>query len=390
MRNWLASLLLVGAITGEVRAQIPDLPKIGRNWTDVSYPKLFWTSKDGFTAGLYYAQIRPMGFLNFFEPQPYGGSLEIDGQVSTSGSKLLVLEARLPRLVEGWRFAATAKVSREARAYYFGLGNQTAYDGTLENDQQPLYYRWNHKSAFLRAEAQRQIVGGLRALVGVHLERSRTDTVAGLSLLAQNFAADPSLEVERAVAQLGVRIGLVFDTRNDEVAPARGVLLEGIHSRFGGESRFHRTTLSGAAYVTPFGRVTFAGRVVAQIAGGDPPLQALDVVEVSENVYAGVGGERSHRAFLERRFLGADKLLFNADIRWEAITTPTLYRVTLLTFLDAGRVFDQDGLRLTAEGLHVGAGGGIMLHFFRAAVMGATVGFGEDGGTLTIHTQWSY
>jgi hypothetical protein len=38
----------------------------------------------------------------------------------------------------------------------------------------------------------------------------------------------------------------------------------------------------------------------------------------------------------------------------------------------------------------VGAGVGIMLHFFRAAVMGATVGFGEDGGTLTIHTQWSY
>ncbi len=384
-------LLLAGILAaGQLQAQIPDLPKIGKNWTDVSYPKVFWTSQDGFTAGLYYAQIRPMGFLNFFEPQPYRASLEIDAQISTSGSKLLVLEARLPALADGWRFAGTAKLSRDARAYYFGVGNATTYDADLENDAQPLYYRWNRKSSLFRGEAHRRIVGGLRVLAGVHLERSRIDTVAGVSLLAQQAAADPTLAVNRGVTEVGGRIGLVFDTRNDEVAATNGVLLEAIHARMGGSQSYHRTTFSGAGYVTPVGRVTLAGRVVAQLAGGNPPLTALDLIEVSENVFEGLGGSRSHRAFPERRFLGAETLLFNADVRWEVVSTPTLFRATLLTFVDAGRVFDAERFRFTTSGMHVGGGVGLMLHFFRAAVMGMSMGWGSDGATFTAHTQWSY
>ena len=112
MRHLRLAVILSVAAFGSLTGQIPDLPTLGRNWTDLGYPKVFYTPRDGLTAGLYYAQIRPPGYRDWFDPQPYRASLAIDGQISTSGSHKLGFYARMPNIIPDWRFTLVAETRR--------------------------------------------------------------------------------------------------------------------------------------------------------------------------------------------------------------------------------------------------------------------------------------
>ena len=392
MRRALAVISLLAFLPRGGEGQIPDLPTLGRNWTDFSYPKVFYTLRNKFAFGLYYAQIRPLDFKDFYAPQPYRASIAINIDVATSGSFFVGLDAHLPALVDGWRFTGELSASRRARDWYFGIGNDKEFDKAKINDAQPHFYQWDDHSYLFRGEAQRRIVGKLRLLLGVHVERWRIDTLSGPSKLAED-ARQPGTRIGRNTADIAVRLGLVFDTRDDEVAPRRGVTLEAIYTIADsaiGNLSYTRATVSAAGYLPVSGKITVTGRAVVQAMGGAPVIGSLDMIEHNERPYVGIGGKLSHRGSVERRFLGEDKLLFNADIRWEAYTVPTLFRATLFGFVDAGRVFTADDLRLTTQDLHWAGGAGLLLQLFRAAIAGASFGVGGDGVALHFYTKWSY
>jgi outer membrane protein assembly factor BamA len=393
IRGWTVLLLLAG-VARQGAAQIPNLPTIGRNWTDVSYPKVFYTTRDGLTGGLYYAQVLPMSFADFFEPQPFRTILGLDVQLATSGTKYLRLQARMPRLVEGWRFAAIAETSRRAREWYLGVGNDTELDKSNINDAQPHYYRSDNRSDLFRAEAQRQVMGGLRILAGIHLERWRIDTLRNTpTLLAQQAQADLVQFVGRPTSDIAVRIGLVYDSRDDEVAPRRGILAHAIYAVADssvGDLSYTRATFSAAGYVPVGGRVSVNARGVVQLIGGNPGFGSLDLIEQSDRPIIGLGGVGTHRALLDRRFLGEDMMILNLDLRFVLTEAPTLYKITLLGFYDTGRVFVGENLRLTTEGLKHGGGAGLIAQIFRTGLLGVTLGFGPDKGVLQFHTSWSF
>jgi outer membrane protein assembly factor BamA len=381
---------------GRVHAQIPDLPTLGENWTDVGYPKLFYTIRDGLTGGLYYAQIRPPGFRDWFDPQPYRASLAIDGQLSTSGSHSLGFYARMPNLVPGWRFSLVAEMRRRARQNYFGLGNNTEYDGANANDTQPYYYRADHHRTMLRGEVQRRVVSHLRLLTGFHLERWRFDTLPGMSLLALQSNAGIDLAVGRPTTELSARFGLVFDTRDDDIAPTKGVLLETIFgvadSTVAGALSYTRTTVSVAAYWSPSENVTFAGRLLGQVMTGSPGVGSYMLIEASDKPTEGFGGFDSHRGFADNRYLGEDKLLANLETRYQVVGERHVVAASLVGFVDVGRVFQpgEDVFKLTLDGMHVGVGGGPVLSFGRVAVLGTTLAIGPDGLSLHAMTDWAF
>src|SRR5262249_48127788 len=147
----------------------------------------------------------------------------IDGQISTSGSRQLILESRLPAFVKGWRFATTLQATRKARDNYFGIGNATQFNEDLINDFQPYFYQARVTRMFWRAEVQRIITGGLRALAGFDAGRWTIAPPSGPSLLALDSArgVDPTIGVP--TNDVAFRFGLVYDTRDDEVAPNKGV-----------------------------------------------------------------------------------------------------------------------------------------------------------------------
>jgi outer membrane protein assembly factor BamA len=383
--------------TRAVPAQEPprESPFRTFTWTDVAYPKVFYTVRDGLTVGGYYAYLSPLGFADWDSPPAYRASFALNGQASTSGSREIALDARLPDLFRGWRLVGTLSAQRRARENYYGTGNQVAIDEANITDAQPHYYQSLNVRYSARGEIQRQIVGPLRVLAGIHAERWRIDTLPGPGRLREDLAAptaDPT--IARATADVSARAGVVLDLRDSEPTPRRGALIEAIYSvadtSVAGDLSYTRTTVSAAGYVPIGAQVVVAGRVVGERMGGTPRLGSYYRIEAGDRPYEGVGGPASHRGLEEHRLLGRNKLFANLDLRFDAYAVPTLVRATVVAFLDAGRVFEPEPFKLTTEALAVGGGGGLFLQFGRAGVLGTTVGAGPDGLVLQVHTRWTY
>lgn len=387
-------VLVLLALPAAGAAQLPDLPTFGPSWVGVSYPKLFYGAREGFTIGLYYGQVRPFGYADWDSPPPFRGSVAFDGQVSTSGSRRVGLDVWLPQIADGWRFGASLVAERRARENYFGIGNDTPGEVDSLKDGRPQFFRSDNRRLYLRGEVQRRVVGPIRILGGFHLEGWRVDTLSGPTLLSANAAAGVDPTIGANVFDASVRIGLVVDLRDDEVAPRRGALLEIIHgaadASVAGDVSYTRTTGSAAGYVPLGNRVVLAGRVLAQTMGGTPRIGNLYRIESSDRPVAGLGGAGSHRALADRRLLGPDKLLTNFDVRVDAFTIPTLATLTVVGFIDTGRVFDKGGLKLTGDSVKVGGGAGVMLRIGRAGFLGGTFGHGPDGLVSQFHAAWTY
>jgi hypothetical protein len=101
-----AGLAVVFLLTSAVPsvAQIPDLPTFGPDWTDLAFPKLYWTPTIGLGTGIYYAQIKQLGYDDWDDPAPYKATTSLDFNLTTSGTRRIELEARMPKLIDGWRF----------------------------------------------------------------------------------------------------------------------------------------------------------------------------------------------------------------------------------------------------------------------------------------------
>ena len=374
---------------------IPDLPTFGPDWTDLAFPKLYWTPTVGLAGGLYYAQINQLGYDDWDDPAPYRAAISLDFNLSTSGTRRIQLQSRMPKLIDGWRFVVTLEARRDSRERYFGIGNGSVFDKANETDAAPYFYRSDNYRYIGRGEVQRRIVGGLRFLTGLHFERWRIDTLPGPSRLALDLASGADATIGQNTGEVAGRIGLVFDTRNDEPAPTRGVLVETIldfaDSSVAGQVNYTRATASATAYFPVLPHVGIAARIAGQsVLSGNPPLGTYYRFEASDRPFYSLGGPDTHRAIPERRLLDADKIFANFDVRFDLFAEPRLARATIVGFVDAGRVFPAGDLALTTEGLMVGGGLGLFLQVFRTGILGTTAAVGPDGLILNFHTWWPF
>jgi outer membrane protein assembly factor BamA len=189
-------------------------------------------------------------------------------------------------------------------------------------------------------------------------------------------------------------VGLVYDTRDDEVATNSGLLLQAIHgiakAGLAGDLSYTRTTVSAAAYRPVAGNFVLAGRIVAQGMSGSPGVGSYYLIESTDRFYYGLGGSMSHRAVFDNRFLGRHKTLLNLDVRYHVVNLPRTARATLVGFFDTGRVFEGEPLELTTDGLKSGAGLALFVQLARAGVVGMTLGFGPNGAVMDFATRWTY
>jgi outer membrane protein assembly factor BamA len=316
----------------------------------------------------------------------------LDGQVSTTGSRYLELDAWAPALVDGWRFHLTLALSHWMREPYFGLGNATSSDAD-DAIGEGRYYRIERVRNYVRGDVQRRIIGPVRVLLGFHWEHWYLDTLQTVSALGAELEAGGPARIGIGTNDVSGRVGLVVDTRNREAAPQRGVLLEAIHTRadadVAGDVTYTRTSVTGRGFASFGERWGIAGRVAGQSMGGDPPLGSRFMIEESDRHYSGLGGPESHRALYWNRFVDADVLFGNFEVRYALI--PYFLRTVAIGFVDVGRVFPPGEFELTTDGLKVGGGAGIMVHLgSENAVLGLTTGVGPDGLNVLAHYRWSF
>jgi len=357
-----------------------------RYWKDTLYPFVYYTQIDKFWFGGYYAKYSPIGYID--QPERYNASFSFTAAASTVGSYRVLLLADMPAWWDGWRVTAAAFAVRFNRLGYFGLGNGTSWVKDSVSAANPYFYAVSRQTQQIRTTVQRRVVGHLRVLAGTVFEHTDYRTLPGDNIFRRELADSNLTDAQIGYLDFVGRVGVVFDSRDNELDPHRGVFLEAL---YGGGEEYSRLTAHARAFVQPIEPLTIAGHVGIESMPGDPPLAPMTEMESSQGPFVAVGGYYSLRGYYDGRFAGPGKLLGGIEARYALLWAPSILELKVVAFYDAARVFGPgETVRLTTQGLHHGAGGELALRFGRNTLITGGVGFGTEGSQFLFGTTWSF
>lgn len=389
-----------------------------------------------------------------FEYTPYRAQVMVEAMAFTAGRIAATVTFDVPYAFgTRWRLRGAFESVDDPNFQYFGLGARTmdaltfrdaatgaprtfrrwsAYEenlsqvrgGRVADGENPLapytdvhHNEMRYDARLANLGAERSYFGGLvRVLLGYELlhvgvERydgetvrgvnpqtgNEVDAIAATSRLTQD-ATDPDewgrFNITGANGgRIGLfQTGLMFDTRDFEPDPTRGVAVE-LAQEFAGawtasEFSFSKYFAQAQAF-TPMWTGTRDRRAVlatraalGTIRGSSIPFtEALDTWSALELGGIGaVGGERSHRGFRSARFAGPAVGYANLELRTRMgrrqIRGQDL-ALTLVPFLDAGRAWDRLG-DVGVSGWKPGWGGGARLAWNQATIIRADLGFSRE------------
>lgn len=328
--------------------------------------------------------------VHHFQPAEYeapvttNAAFTADAGITPRGGRQVTVRFRAPRLWKNWRLSSLAAAVREVRFGYFGLGNGTVKDDNTVTPQQPFLYRVRRARYGGKVEVTRRLRGPLQAAVQANVEWTRFTTLPGPSLFKTDFG--PELKE----SDVSGRVALVYDTRDNEYNTHKGLLLEaGAQVGSGGDGYTRLYTVLRGYLPLREGTVA-AARLAASGIGGRPTLNARLYVPTWENQIPVLGGQYSHRSFDTGRFAGKHLILGNFEVRHDLLAFGDLGAITLLAFLDAGRVFEQESFKLTTDGVKVGGGGGLGLRILRSSIFAFNFAGGPDGFNFSVGSGWMF
>jgi hypothetical protein len=379
---------LLAALVALMVATAPSLVAQDREDRDSGSP---WrTSYFPFISGL--ANDGPVisARIRYWQPAEYEArttyTAALDGATGFSfrGTRYAAVRFRAQGLWKDWRLDASLVAERLARFGYFGLGNDTEFDKDLVTEDTPFPFRFRRIRYEGRVEVTRRIQGPLQAALRFDAGQVRFTTLPGPSRFVEDFGN--GLEQD----EFSSRLALIFDTRDTEFNTLRGVFAEaGAQVGSGGDGY---TRLYGVVrgYVPVREGTVVAARIAGSGMGGTPTLYARFNLPTWNDQVPVLGGEYSHRSFDTGRFAGKGALFGNLEVRHDLLPFGDLGALTLLAFLDAGRVFEAESFRLTTTDLHVGGGGGIALRILRSTIFTFNFAGGPDGFNFSVGNGWMF
>jgi outer membrane protein assembly factor BamA len=311
-------------------------------------------------------------------------SLDAAAGASLNGSRFVAAVFRAPRLRPGWRLAAALKAERLARLGYFGLGNSTEYDKDLVTESNPFLFRARRTRYVGQVEVTREIRGPLQVALRGLAEDARFTALPGPS----NFKTDFGDELDQS--DFAARLALIYDSRDVEYNTHQGLLLEAGAEVGSGGDGYTRLYSILRGYLTVREGTVVALRLAGSGMGGTPPLNARLTLPNWEYEVSLLGGEHSHRALDTGRLLGKGSLFGNLEVRHDVLPFGDLGALTLVSFADAGRVFEEESFSFTTEDMKVGGGGGIVLRILRSTIITLNFAGGPDGFNFSTGSGWMF
>jgi len=296
-----------------------------------------------------------------------------------------------------WRVTAYAGREQQLAAPYYGVGNETSYDASLETGPTRYYYRYGLDRFRASADVQHTLGRpSLRYLIGAGASSEKVDLTPfdSGSTLVEN---DMNGRQPAATRTNYVRAGLTWDTRDREIGATSGtwadLLVQRVDSKLGASWNYMRWTAAARHYQPLGGRVILANRLVLQNTIGDAPFYSLAELPTTQKSQDGLGGTSSIRGIPKDRYVGKGVLVSNNELRWRAADFGLIGRQSSLVlsgFVDAGRVW-SDGVDLSSalRELHSGYGGGVRLGFGPSFVISTDVGHSSQS-TAAIYTGLGY
>ena len=395
MRRSLLCLLLLamgGAWGGGARLAAQEEPY---PWRVSDFPYLMGDPTNGLLIIGHFQYARE---ADYDARVPYDGIISLEAAWGTRSSWFLTAKYRAPGLYKGWRFAGDAGAVREGKFGYFGQGPEG--QGPLvetDVDRMSDIFRVHRTRYFLRGEVTRKLRGPLSAAVAgavTHYKYSALDE-------SDAFRAD-FLDAPLTGTDVTGRVSLVFDTRNHEILPRKGVLLEaGVYA---GSGRFEERAGGGPVlsdkgytglyahargYFAPFRSTVLAGRLAIRSLGANAPLDARYQMPGWERDVTVYGGADSHRSFIKGRFVGRGVLLSSFEVRHTLIDIGDYGAVMVVAFLDSGRAFEETP-KLTLSKWRTGGGGGLALKVIRSGILSLNFAGGPDGFTFSMANGWAF
>ncbi len=377
----------------------------------------------------------------FFAYTPYRARLGVKGEYTTGNAAAVALKLDVPFLAgTAWRLKADAKYESAPNNLYFGLT-----EGTLAPFPQGKYATYarslatarpggageapvvadNLKHYFLEREwmlnlkAERVLFdGNWRILVGYEIQHLAYGTYEnvlvdavdpatgnevrvpnGRSLLRQDVEAGRAFGLGGGRVSL-VQLSLMYDTRDFEPDPYRGVFLEiaNEHSApyTGSEFTFHKM-LFQARHFLPIApkvlrRTLLATRIgYGTIIGERAPFFEYQDQWSAEGSIRALGGAQTLRGFKANRFLGRTVAFANIEFRHRFADFDFLRQNVTLTavpFLDLGSVGDE--VFVVAPTLRASAGMGLRIGWNRSTVIVTDAAFSREDAQWFINFNQSY
>ena len=315
----------------------------------------------------------------------YTAAFNADAGIAPKGSRYVSVTFKAPEYWKDWRLSLQATAERQARYGYFGLGNDTEFDKNADTDETPFPYRLRRTRYRVLTEVTRRIKGPLQVALLTGYTRARFTSLPGPSAFATDFPSGDFTQHD-----VSGRLALIYDTRDNEYNTHQGLLLEaGTQAGTGGDN-YTRQYAILRGYLQVREGTVLAARLAGAGMGGTSSLDARFTLPGWEKEVPVLGGEYSHRGIDYGRLTGRGVLFGNFEVRHDLLPFGDLGAVTLVAFLDAGRVFEQEGFKLTTRDMKVGGGGAVALRILRSTILEFNFGGGPDGFNFSVGNGWMF
>lgn len=438
MKKFILMILIISfVVNSNAQEEATKKEKIKSGWSFGAVPAIAYDTDLGLRYG---------GLVNFYH---YGDgtiypnylhSIYLELSTTTKGSGIALFTYNSGILFEKIRINAEASLLTERALDFYGFnGYEAEYNAKYTDDDTSntsyisrMYYRHERKLTRIKAELQGEIVENKLNWLGgiVHYENK----IAPVDIEKLNEGKDsvdmlpdiPSLYDEYVKSGIIpddqknggktnlIKLGLVWDTRDNEPNPQTGLWEELIlvlaPSFLWNDYAFTKLIITHRQYFKLIERkLSFAYRLSYQgKIAGEMPFYMLPYVYDSKITRNGIGGAKTLRGVIRNRIVGESMTYGTAELRWIFLRTvikkQNLY-IALSSFCDWGMVLksyeydDSDvppGIDIVTgkEKLHLGYGGG--LHFalnenFIVAVDYGLAADPRDGDTgLYIGLNWLF
>lgn len=376
-----ALALALLALAAPLAAQDPNRPS-DAEWKESFYP--FFPSL-GNNFPLIALHLEERKAANYFARTPYDGLVSLDLGSGFTGARMAVARFHAPLMWRDWRLNATIGATRETRFGYFGIGNDAEYDQDLITDDEPHFYEARRTRSFGNAELSRRLTGPLWLAGSFGVEHSNLGDLSRPSLFRTDFGSDDISDTD-----VRGRVTLAVDLRNNEFNPTSGLLAQSSFTAGSGGDGYTRVSADLRGYVSPREGTVLAARVAGSGMSSKAPLNARYEVPVWEGEQGVLGGAYSHRGLPFQRLVGRGVLYASGEVRHNLLDLGDFGAFTLIGFVDAGRVFEQEDFKLTTKDMKVGAGGGLAIRILRFSVWTFNFAGGPDGFQFSSGTGWSF
>jgi outer membrane protein assembly factor BamA len=410
MNRLIGAGLVAVLAAAPISAQDADTARADAPLRTSNFPYLLSTPNDGV-----FAAFRVIRYMQ----APWDArvtnlrELSVDVALSTRESYLARADYKRLWLDEGWRVRASVQASREMR---FGRsdgppdGVAGRYNEFLKRERQQ---GWVDISRRVRGPLQLALRGSLdrirlqgdRREVESRYPSSATDRPDPCAGIPPGSPC-PAAYVPATITQTDAhaRAALVYDTRDVEYNPNRGLLLEA--GVFAGSADDGYTGSYGIArgYISPRLGTRLTARYTFRALSRTGAVGIQHGIPAWEAPFTTLGGPNSHRGLPVGALAGRSIQLAGAEVRHELLNFGGLGALALLAFVDGGRVTPEDALvpaipcvACSADELAmrngewvVGAGGGLGIRVLRAAQLNITGAKANGETRWYVSSGWSW